>query len=131
MDAHVEIIKVTNPLDFWIAEKNHENFLQMMHDEIELEKQESEYDINPIVDQQCISKNLIIGIFDFESRKWLRARVLQEASAFSSNYLMCFLIDKGERAKFPKSNCRKLLKVQFQEIAPLAKRCSLYGIKPK
>lgn len=129
----IEIIKIVSPVDFWLVEKNKNKFVDMM-DKILKEEVET-YGLGSSlnkVDDECLNSKTFVGVFDVQQRKWLRGVVMEETRAFrGGESYNCFLIDLAETITVSEANLKRILHPKLREIKPLAKRCSLFGIKPR
>ena len=135
----INVLKVINPYDFWIAEKHPPKFLEMINEYIVKENDSLFHEALGSSSQTCsyindadINENTIIAVRDpFQSTFWYRAKIISRSSSFNSTEnFTCFLIDTGETMNIPKINCRNLRNTNLKNIPPLAKHCSLYGISP-
>lgn len=125
----IEFLKISNPADFWIVEKNSQDFLNLIHEKIQKEK---DLDLDRYLDSDCRRGKSIVCVFNHECKKWFRARIVEETSTFKhSECFTCFLIDTGDNLTVPKSNCKPLINQKLKDIPALARHCSLYGIKPR
>lgn len=138
MLERVEIIRVNSPSDFWIAQKNSEEFLRIMHNEISREQDSRENRSERSLNVKKLEPDEIIGVYLTSSRRWYRARIISrilgrtdDPHSAEDDYLKCYLVDTGEKAHFSRSNCCKLFNHNLQVVAPLAIPCSLFGIIDK
>lgn len=134
MLERVEILRINSPNDFWICQKNSEQFLRLMHEEIlnEVQNEGESYRRKGACGQA--SSQSIIGVFKKSIRRWFRARLLSHKTVRNDGeeeYVKCYLVDIGEDLIVPRYSTCSLVNPKLQEIAPLAINCSLYGIKSK
>ena len=128
----IEIIRITGPDDFWIAEKHSTAFLDMIHNELKRENEvyPTAYEqLAPDLSQQ--SQTYIVAIYEKVSRKWFRGVIISKITSFNqSENFNCYLIDTGETLPISKNCCSRILNENLKTLPPLAKHCSLFGITP-
>ena len=128
----VEILKINNPNEFWVAEKNSKLFLNLVNDLIdseydELENLSSSLMTDDLADQ--FTERMLIAIYRQEKNKWFRANIIGIVSSFGkASYIICYMIDTAESITVPFANCKKIKNAKLLQLTPLAKRCSLFGI---
>ena len=130
----IEILRVISPSDFWIAERDTKSFLDMIHVELKKEKDcsMSNYDEYGKDFYAVISKDgAIFAVYDKQTKMWFRAVAISQISSFSdTQHFNCFLIDRGETILASTSYCSRIYNKNLLTLPPLAKHCTLYGIKP-
>ena len=130
----IEILKINNPFEFWISELDSESFINLFDNEINTEYEtysKSTMESDAINNFKDLKESSLIGVYQMQNKKWYRAKVLDFGDSFGKNqYVFCYLIDIGETLTLPKSNCKILRNAKLQKYPPLARVCSLFGIKP-
>lgn len=128
----IEILRIKNPSDFWICQKNSERFVEIIHEEIKNDEAEG---VNGDDGRRFTNagRDSIIGVYQVNTRRWYRAKVLQQDAPFGHDevFYKCFLIDTGEVVSVSSDRSKKLYNPKLRQIAPLARRCSLFGLVPK
>jgi hypothetical protein len=138
----IEILKVNDPSEFWLAEKDPKAFLNMMSDELKadnfnrmMSNREDQLTESSSVESSSAGGEFrpdeIISVFFMSKRKWYRAKIIDEKTSFAANQLFdCYLLDTGEMHTVQKTSCFRIGNPKLVSLAPLAKRCSLFGIVP-
>lgn len=127
----VEILKINNPSEFWVAEKDSKVFLNLVNDKIDSEYDELENLPTSIMNENQFTEEMLIAVYIPEKNKWFRANVIEVVNTFGkAGYILCYMIDSAESITVPLANCKKIKNVKLQQLTPLAKRCTLFGIDP-
>lgn len=122
---HIEILKISSPSNFWIAEKNSDQFVNLISDFIRQDQKNGS-----LRDDNFPNDHDIISFYDYNSDKYYRARILEQITSFRSNCFSLFMIDLAERITVPKNCCQPILNDTLKQLPPLARKCYLYGIQP-
>lgn len=121
----IEILKISSPSNFWIAEKNSGKFIDLISDFIKQEQKNG-----TIENENYLNDGDIISFYDLSTDRYYRARILEQVTSFRSNCFSLFMIDLAQRITVPKNCCQPILNENLKRLAPLARKCSLYGISP-
>lgn len=127
----IEILKIENPFDFWITEKDTKSFLDMVDEEIRGEEDGGSCGTN-FVDPASYHTDMIVAVYLADLLKWYRAKVIGRISSFRGrrDSLRCFLIDVAETITVNCTSCREIKSLKLKKLPALAKKCSLIGIEP-
>ena len=138
--TQVQIFRVTSACELWISEKEPVAFINMIHSLLEREEfyllddatsADHNNNNNNISSTKKSPSNELFAAFDTKSQKWYRARSIRQSQSFGESAIVsCFLVDTGETIATPKSQCKRILSLKLVDYPPLAKRCTLHGLKP-
>jgi superfamily II DNA/RNA helicase len=121
----VQILKITSPSNFWIADKDPSAFLKLIHNELSLHMEKN-------LNFNALKSDELIAVFDLNSKMWYRAQIVKEINSFSkSDTIICFYVDTGDKMSCRRVDCREISDPKLKSLPALAKHCSLYGIKPQ
>lgn len=121
----VEILRISSPSNFWIAEKNSDQFINLISEFIRQEQNDAS-----LGSENCLNDKETISFYDLNRDKFYRARIIEQITSFRSNCFSLFMIDLAERTTVPKHCCQPILNEKLKQLPPLARQCSLYGIQP-
>jgi hypothetical protein len=114
----VEILNIEHPFSFWIAESKSKSFLDLIHEEI------TKCSTALKTGFKCNAD--LIAVLKPHDTMFYRAQAL---NILQPN-LSCFLVDTGETVNCRFNDCKHINNLKLKELAPLAKHCKLYGIRP-
>jgi hypothetical protein len=121
----VRILKITSPSSFWIADKDPLAFLKLIHNELSLQMEKT-------LNFSALKPDELIAVYDLNSKMWYRAQIVREINSFSnSETVICFYVDTGDKMSCRRVDCREICDPKLKSLPPLAKHCSLYGVKPQ
>ena len=128
----IEILRIENPFDFFVTEKDPKGFLDLVNETIR--REESTNAGARINDSNLATwqKDMILAVHMADTQKWYRAQIISRISSFRgrTDSLRCHLVDLAETVTVSCSSCKEIKDSKLKKLPPLAKKCLLFGIEP-
>jgi hypothetical protein len=131
----IEILKINDPFNFWITEKDPNSLQTLISEQIEKESINDdvlteEHDLSSLVNNKTRLVSVYIEQSNNKQNKYFRGQVMDIIRTFGSKIILtCYLLDIGHSINVELINCRIIQNETLVNLSPFAKKCSLYNIK--